>query len=717
MFKTLKTSALSAIRSRTRRRDAVAQDKASAEDDTAGHASARFDDVAVEEKRSEITRAGPQDPDGLCLRCAQIDFPQVLCCADIHGRHGNLVLSLGCWAAQIFADFCPFCQMLKCILAPVAEDTYDGAEFELRAFSGKLLWQAVPDAEDDVTAPDTVVLAVSPTMHWRELQEPSQMLRWLTQFEFIGLHSLSAASPPYSLRLVSNEAIDFDIVGWQLRHCRSHHERCRVNVFRPVPFLRLMDTETRELVDSSGDDEYVALSYVWGPPRDYGPNNFPEVIEDAIVATRSLGLRYLWVDRYCIAQNESEKKQLQIAAMNLVYQNAVVTLVAAAGQDDSFGFPGVRGKGRGPQMSADIAGKKLLSSLQNPTNEVQKSKWLTRGWTYQEGILSMRRIFFTASQAYFECRSTAWREAMNGARDTSTGRVENSVPERFGSRVFDDTKMSGESSIAVKDRIGEYSRRNLSYNSDYLNAISGVFSAYEEDPANPLYHVWGVPILSDSLFDRASPDKPDEGLLRGLCWDLVEAPSARRTHFPSWSWTGWDRRVNAFSFYDQRAEMDNECSVQVEMKDGTLVDLITYRQLPQAERTQGKLSHRLHLYASVVQFRLRKQQWGVQEDEYRWIGHPIPLENGSAHLEKESGWVRLLKDDKTNGDFYRELGQATWEGIFVGENKKYLQALCMFILIEWEGGVARRIGTMTIRSDLFLPVCDKVRRRKNIALA
>jgi hypothetical protein len=53
------------------------------------------------------------------------------------------------------------------------------------------------------------------------------------------------------------------------------------------------------------DCQYVALSYVWGdlepgPSVEHGilPAQLPRTIEDSILATRLLGYRYLWIDKY-----------------------------------------------------------------------------------------------------------------------------------------------------------------------------------------------------------------------------------------------------------------------------------------------------------------------------------------------------------------------------------------------------------------------------------
>ncbi|PMD22273.1 hypothetical protein NA56DRAFT_541286, partial [Hyaloscypha hepaticicola] len=92
---------------------------------------------------------------------------------------------------------------------------------------------------------------------------------------------------------------------------------------------------------------YAALSYVWGdwiyPKLDnstitkyssegaLAPKsvNLPQAIVDAMEVARRIGLKYLWVDALCIKQDDAGEKATQIAQMDKIYANAVVTIVAA----------------------------------------------------------------------------------------------------------------------------------------------------------------------------------------------------------------------------------------------------------------------------------------------------------------------------------------------------------------------------------------------------
>ncbi|KAL1800053.1 hypothetical protein ACET3X_000395 [Alternaria dauci] len=63
------------------------------------------------------------------------------------------------------------------------------------------------------------------------------------------------------------------------------------------------------------------------------PIKLPATIEDSITATLRLGYRYLWVDKYCVHQQDSSDKHIQIQQMDIIYASAQTTLIAAVGED------------------------------------------------------------------------------------------------------------------------------------------------------------------------------------------------------------------------------------------------------------------------------------------------------------------------------------------------------------------------------------------------
>ncbi|CAO2648139.1 Nn.00g090610.m01.CDS01 [Neocucurbitaria sp. VM-36] len=88
--------------------------------------------------------------------------------------------------------------------------------------------------------------------------------------------------------------------------------------------------------------------------------------------------------------------------MNRVYEAAFVTIIAGAGECPKFGLAGVSARARKPQEFVDTHGHRLVC-IPNVEDEVNNSTWSERGWTFQEGLLSKRRLVFTKTQTYFQC--------------------------------------------------------------------------------------------------------------------------------------------------------------------------------------------------------------------------------------------------------------------------------------------------------------------------
>jgi hypothetical protein len=99
--------------------------------------------------------------------------------------------------------------------------------------------------------------------------------------------------------------VDFDQIKRWVTDCEVGHSKCRLVTKKRVKGLRLIDCKKRTVVPAQRNCQYAALSYVWGnldtgPSVEHGilPTNLPRTIEDSILATRLLGYRYLWIDKY-----------------------------------------------------------------------------------------------------------------------------------------------------------------------------------------------------------------------------------------------------------------------------------------------------------------------------------------------------------------------------------------------------------------------------------
>ncbi|RSL61345.1 hypothetical protein CEP53_005146 [Fusarium sp. AF-6] len=409
---------------------------------------------------------------------------------------------------------------------------------------------------------------------------------------------------------------------------------------------------------------YVALSYVWGQsPSDQQQHQtieeslgvIPAVIEDAIRVTLELGYEYLWVDRYCIMQTGSETiKQEQLRHMHTVYANAEVTLVDAAGEDTSIGLLGAPGRPRVQQPGALIKGHALVCIPPDPTYHIRSgTTWATRGWTYQEGLVSRRRLFFSKYEMSYECRDMLCREALRlppavEQRMTRRGLRLMNPHWMYTCRMLPRMSSSRDGS-GLFSLLEVYSARQLSKPLDTLNAMLGILQLLAQHKHRPVYHVCGVPVLytinkafdvnddstaADStpldsdvdsipvqfrLNDDGPAPIPLDGFVNGLCWHLQQ-PARRRPDFPSWSWTGWQGRIKRMDPYMpyimQSFGFNIDVSIMPRYGDGRVGSTVPWSryfdQLRTADDSSKDLwsgqNHVLEITASAATVRIRRAE-------------------------------------------------------------------------------------------------------------
>lgn len=340
-------------------------------------------------------------------------------------------------------------------------------------------------------------------------------------------------------RKLDPNIVSYSVVGSWLSFCVQHHgQACSKN--NELRGLLVIDCDSRQIIPANDQNlPYVALSYLWGPDagqdqvsRNMLPTTLPQVIEDAITVTKRLGFKCLWVDRYCVS--EGTAKHEQILNMGKIYANAVLTIVAATGDDSHYGLPGVSIP-RKSQPCLQLGDQLLVSTMPNIALEIQSSKWNTRGWTYQEALLSSRRLVFTQSQVYFQCASSHCLESIRAPLK--------SLHNRRLTRFFDSINMYrvfpregvGKFVFEIQNRISEYNERNLSFDYDALNAFEGILTGFQSMKP-PVEHFLGLPLFSSESFTMINqPITELDRLVQGLRWNM-SSTAVRRPAFPSWTW-------------------------------------------------------------------------------------------------------------------------------------------------------------------------------------
>lgn len=347
--------------------------------------------------------------------------------------------------------------------------------------------------------------------------------------------------------------VDFDWIKWSLAECRRSHGACRKPRRGRVLGMRLIDCETRTVVPAPEREcTYAALSYVWGTSQNTSegkpmsnschgelPADLPNTIADAMLVALRLNIRYLWCDRYCIRQDprnkeEADEKHGQIARMCDIYSGASITIVAAAGDGPDYGLPGVS-KRRQQPPEIRIGCRTLFATLPNPKTLIDCSKWSTRGWTFQEGLLARRRLVFTDQQVYYQCRQFASFEAFyNSVKAFSPI----NPYDGFDTPVYPYFSIAADGMPEIWSRIHSYAELALTNEQDILNGFLGILKYYEE-VAFPQVdeHARNVAgLLIHTPAER--PQSWPVALSVALGWQC-DHPGKRRDGFPSWSWIGW----------------------------------------------------------------------------------------------------------------------------------------------------------------------------------
>jgi hypothetical protein len=205
-------------------------------------------------------------------------------------------------------------------------------------------------------------------------------------------------------------------------------------------------------------------------------------MEDAMYVALHIGIPYLWIDRYCILQDDANDKHEAIRNMDAIYQGAILTIVAC-GSGPHEGLPGVRNtpglpghvnfqtrtvRHDGPASTDKLQG---FIRFENPRYEISRSKWNTCGWTYQEMFLSRRCLVFTESQIYFQCPiwtdNDVFRERDNCIKLKAWEEGNDLGYLRMAVQAFP-TNNIGSSTIDLYSRLHDYYKRVLWYNTDII---------------------------------------------------------------------------------------------------------------------------------------------------------------------------------------------------------------------------------------------------------
>jgi hypothetical protein len=368
------------------------------------------------------------------------------------------------------------------------------------------------------------------------------------------------------------------------------------------PRVRLIQISKHMIteIESLESINYATLSYVWGSPEDQirlrrldvEPRDgylsqwkYPEVpygllprtIRDAMSIAAEMGLDYLWVDALCIIQDDHFDLEVQIGSMAQIYTNAMLCIIVATDESLNSGIRGLSiPRESAIQRVTNVAPGLAIGITQSDIYGIlSQTKWATRGWTYQEHMLSRRSLIFTYSEILFHCGTEAHREYSSGTwRESSflNWGDSNSIGDRssiattyfryIGRMPEDGTHHERKSFLTDYEMLAmEYSQRKLSYDSDALNAFAGMIGLWSRHMRTEMVYGHPQSILLESLFwSPAWKWGAAAALRRRLTSEslsssqIVTEPlflsieASARPLFPSWSWAAWEGGVEFHTF-------------------------------------------------------------------------------------------------------------------------------------------------------------------------
>ncbi|KAF7556835.1 hypothetical protein G7Z17_g1176 [Cylindrodendrum hubeiense] len=357
-------------------------------------------------------------------------------------------------------------------------------------------------------------------------------------------------TPGYG-RILDPNWIDLNLAKQWKKDCLTQHgEKCHNSLgIRPVPPAWLIDTVNDCLVPGTGISDYVALSYRWGTstafctlrhllasllkPGSLSPNQYgrevPPGIKHAMKLVGVIDERYLWVDAMCIVQDDETHREEQLQLMGTFYSSAKLTIVAADG-DAAEGILGLRGISpprKFDQVVIPVFETESVIIREQPLMIAPDSPYFERGWTFQEFLLSKRRLIFTKKQIHWHCTCADWTEDIIA---TAASPNEMGVLDSCLSNMLNSPTEFGWLNLLLRN----YNDRKFTYAEDALPGISGLLAILSRSFDGGF--LFGLPEMCfDSALLWYTPLKgmkrrKDSGRTKQLAFT---------SRLPSWSWIGW----------------------------------------------------------------------------------------------------------------------------------------------------------------------------------
>jgi hypothetical protein len=364
---------------------------------------------------------------------------------------------------------------------------------------------------------------------------------------------------------------------WLARCTRYHGSQCagQADVELPTRLIHVPTVEDnlpRLCHTESQRGQYVTLSYCWGSgaackttplnfeerSRGIPLDELPKTIRDAVYLIRRMGIEWIWIDALCIIQDEVDLEDWthESSLMAQVYGRSLFTICVDWAESTDVGIFGTRNVLNSHTFGPD--GDFQLQSLTRGWGKSMISQALyTRGWAFQERMLSTRNIHFLGSQIAWECNTTIYLESVRGRQSNRGSHFGKSIVTQY--THYNPSALSAPvsppSDLDIWDRVTAWNEfvvqemgvRDFTHETDRLPAVSGLATAFEIPELGEYFAgVWSWnPFLSMAWWGAADCSAKDKRVPSwtgiGAHWLIRWAVDHGKDNDVTY-WETWDRK-------------------------------------------------------------------------------------------------------------------------------------------------------------------------------
>ncbi|OTA58471.1 HET-domain-containing protein [Hypoxylon sp. EC38] len=373
---------------------------------------------------------------------------------------------------------------------------------------------------------------------------------------------------------------NFILANLWLKRCLSSHSRCTIITY-PSPALptRVLDVgkegeplEIRLVDGKYRVGQYMTLSHCWGKLKIITTtksnltqhqsiipfDSLSKTFQHAVIATRALSVRYLWIDSLCIIQDSIDDWTSEASKMGQYYSQSLVTIsaVSARGGEDGM-FAVIDSRVVSPTPIDITFPNSKESGFVHSLYPVDDSRLIwgdtkaplwDRGWVLQERTLPVRMLMFSRYQMSWQCQEEMGSENIpeGRARESSQEEIDirfsllgsqinplavqstshsSLISKKLHSELYGDQVPRHRLYCAWYNTVEQYTYCKLTRPSDIFEAIDGIRLA-----------------LQYALDDEYVAGIWKRDIHRGLLWVVDEEHDPNRglplrhERSPSWSW-------------------------------------------------------------------------------------------------------------------------------------------------------------------------------------